>query len=197
MTVFHLLRHGEIDLPEPGCFLGQTDVALNARGRHQARFWREKFADQFFSAVWCSDLARTTETAEAVFSGRSEPIHGCREFREIHLGKWEGVPRSRIRELYPALWKARGEDLAGFRPPEGESFGDVGKRVWPMVKRIAEITSGPVCIVTHAGVIRVLVCRFLGLDLSNLFRIHLDYGSLSIVSLSAKGPRVEALNLTP
>ena len=47
-------------------------------------------------------------------------------------------------------------DLADFRPPGGESFRDLQQRVLPQIARIAEETAGTACIVTHAGVIRVL-----------------------------------------
>jgi broad specificity phosphatase PhoE len=65
------------------------------------------------------------------------------------------------------------------------------------VTRIAAETPGDACIVTHAGVIRVLICYFLLMPLSNLFRIRLDYGSLSIVSYSPERVEVCALNLRP
>jgi probable phosphoglycerate mutase len=52
-------------------------------------------------------------------------------------------------------------------------------------------------VVTHAGVIRVLICHMLQMPLSNLFRIRLDYGSLSIISYSSERVEVCALNLRP
>jgi probable phosphoglycerate mutase len=197
MTLLYLLRHGAIDWPEPECFIGQTDARLSSEGRLQANAWRNEFQDAEFTAVWSSDLARATETAGIIFAGRAAGVRTCRELREIQLGEWDGQPRSRVRESHNDLWRARGEDLAGFRPPGGESFRELQQRAVPQIGRIAEETQGSACIVTHAGVIRVLICHVLEIPLPNLFRIRLDYGSLSIVSYSSERVEVCALNLRP
>ena len=196
MTTFYLLRHGAVDW-QPGCFLGQTDALLSREGRTQAGFWRDGLAGTAFDQVWCSDLSRTVETARIIFDGRKEKIRPCRDLREIHLGDWEGVPRSDIRKSFPGLYDARGRDLAGFRPPGGESFGDLQNRVVSKVTEIAEANKEKVCLVVHAGVIRVLICHCLEMALSNLFRIQVDYAGLSIVRLSQDAVEVRAVNIRP
>ena len=195
--MLYLLRHGAIDWPEAGCFIGQTDAPLSTEGRLQAKYWRKELRKLAFTAVWSSDLRRAAETAEIIFAGRRADLQTCRQLREIQLGEWEGMPRVRVREHHSDLWSARGKDMAGFRPPGGESFRDVQQRVVPLVMRIAAQTPESACLVTHAGVIRVLICHFLQMPLSNLFRIHLDYGSLSIVSYSSAHFQVCVLNLRP
>jgi alpha-ribazole phosphatase len=197
MTLLYLLRHGAIDWPEADCFIGQTDAPLSSEGRLQANAWRSEICKMEFTAVWSSDLTRTTETAGIIFVGRAAGVQTCRKLREIQLGEWDGLPRNRVRENQPDLWRARGEDLAGFRPPGGESFRDLQERVVQQIARIAEETQGTACIVTHAGVIRVLICHVLQMPLTNLFRIRLDYGSVSIVSYSPERVEVCALNLRP
>ena len=197
MTLLYLLRHGAIDWPKADCFIGQTDAPLSAEGRRQAGAWRSELHKLEFTAVWASDLTRATETAGIIFAGRAAGVRTCRELREIKLGEWDGLPRDRVRQSHPDLWRARGEDLADFRPPGGESFRDLQQRVVPRVTRIAAETPGDACIVTHAGVIRVLICHVLQMPLTNLFRIRLDYGSLSIVSYSPERVEVCALNLRP
>jgi probable phosphoglycerate mutase len=197
MTLLYLLRHGAIDWPDADCFIGQTDAPLSAEGRRQAGAWRSELPKLEFTAVWASDLTRATETAGIIFAGRAAGVRTCRELREIKLGEWDGLPRDCVRQSHPDLWRARGEDLADFRPPGGESFRDLQQRVVPRVMRIAAETPGDACIVTHAGVIRVLICHFLLMPLSNLFRVQLDYGSLSIVSYSPERVEVCALNLRP
>lgn len=197
MSLLYLMRHGAIDWPEPECFMGQTNPPLSPEGRMQAKGWRNAFRTIELAGVWTSDLARAAEFAGILFNGRAGGVRTCRELREIHLGAWDGLPRRRVRENHPALWSARGADLAGFRPPGGESFADLEQRVLPHITRIVEETQGAVCIVTHAGVIRVLICRLLHAPLANLFRIRVDYGSLSIVSYSPERIEVCALNLSP
>jgi alpha-ribazole phosphatase len=197
MTLLYLMRHGAIDWPEPDSFIGQTDVPLSKEGRIQAKAWRNAFRQIEVADAWSSDLARAVESARILFNGRTTDVRTCQELREIHLGAWDGLPRSYVRENHPDLWRARGVDPAGFRPPGGESFADLEQRVLPHIIRIVEESQGPVCIVTHAGVIRVLICRLLHAPLVNLFRIRFDYGSLSIVSYSPERIEVCALNLSP
>jgi len=197
MALLYLLRHGEIEWPEADGFIGQTDAPLSARGRRQAYAWNHALGPMAFTAIGSSDLRRATETAAIVFAGRNLVVRSCKELREIHLGEWDGLPRRRVRERHPDLWHARGKDLAGFRPPGGESFSDLQDRVLRFVQPIAAEATGPVCLVTHAGVIRVLMCHCLQMPLSSLFRIRLDYGGMSIVAYELDRVEVCALNLKP
>jgi probable phosphoglycerate mutase len=197
MTIFYLFRHGAIGRSEAERFIGQTDSPLGPEGRLQACCWRNKLQNVGFTAAWSSDLARAAATAAIIFGGRDLPVRTTRNLREIHLGEWEGLPRHQVKERHPDLWKDRGRDLADFRPTGGESFRDVQKRAVSEVMRISAEASGNVGIVTHAGVIRVLICHFLQVPLSNLFRIRIDYGSLSIVSCTLERVEVWALNHVP
>lgn len=197
MTLLYLLRHGEIDWPKPDGFIGQIDAPLSPAGRRQAQAWRNELPPMQFTDVWSSDLARATETATIVFAGRAADFQIHSDLREIRLGEWDGLSRHHVRERHPDLWLARGRDLAGFRPPGGESFADLQERVVQRVGQIAAAAAGPVCLVTHAGAIRVLVCHCLQVPLANLFRIRLDYGGLSIVDWAPGRLEVCALNLSP
>jgi probable phosphoglycerate mutase len=195
MTVLYLLRHGAIDWPESDAFIGQTDPPLSEEGRRQALDWRNPLRQAGFSAVWSSDLKRCAETAALVFGGGQAQIRFLPGLREIRLGAWDGIPRRRIREGHPDLWEARGRDLGGFRPPGGESFRDLQQRVVSQVGSLVAEDPGPVCIVTHAGVIRVLICHCLGISLANLFRIRLDLARLSVVAMAPDRVEVLGLNL--
>lgn len=197
MTLLYLLRHGEIEWPEADGFIGQTDAPLSARGRRQAHAWSHELGSTTFTGIWSSDLRRATETAAIVFAGRNLVVRSCKDLREIHLGEWDGLPRRRVRERHPDLWHARGKDLAGFRPPGGESFSDLQERAVRRVLQIAATATGAVCLITHAGVIRVLICHCLQMPLSNLFRIRLDYGSMSMAAFEPDDVEVCALNLKP
>jgi alpha-ribazole phosphatase len=197
MTLLYLLRHGEIEWPDADGFIGQTDAPLSAQGRRQADAWNHELGPMAFTGIWSSDLRRATETAAIVFAGRNLVVRSCKELREIRLGEWDGLPRRRVRERDPDLWHARGQDLAGFRPPDGESFSDLQERVLRFLQPIAAEATGPVCLVTHAGVIRVLMCHGLQMPLANLFRIRLAYGSLSVAAYAPGRLEVFALNLKP
>ncbi len=117
--------------------------------------------------------------------------------REIHLGEWQGCTRAEIGSRFPGEWEKRGRDLAGYRPPGGESFEDLRARVVPAFEDIRKTLSGNALIVSHAGVNRVILCHVLGMPLSNLFRLDQATGSLNILHFREKEPRLKALNRVP
>ncbi|MDY6791033.1 MAG: alpha-ribazole phosphatase [Thermodesulfobacteriota bacterium] len=197
MTTLYLLRHGAIEGNDEKRFVGQIDPPLSEKGRQQAKTWHQRLKDDEFSMVLCSDLQRARETAALVCLGWRDTVRMSADLREIHLGEWDGVAMAQIRKQFPELWRARGEDFGGFRPPGGESFADLQQRVVPVVENITNQTKGKVLLITHAGVIRVLLCHVLQMPLSILFQIHLDYGALTIIEYKNYTPQVKAVNLGP
>jgi alpha-ribazole phosphatase len=196
-TMLCLMRHGAIEAAKEKRFVGQIDPPLSPDGRKQSEWQGQQLMKIPFSAVWCSDLKRAYETAEIVCRDRDLAMLSAPELREINLGQWDGVAMSQIREQFPDLWQARGEDIGRFRPPGAESFADLQQRVVPFILRIAAQSAGNTLVVTHAGVIRVLLCQVLQMPLSQLFKIHLDYGGLTIINDIHGMSRVMAVNLYP
>jgi alpha-ribazole phosphatase len=192
-----LLRHGQIETAtHEKRFIGQIDLPLNTVGRQQAAYWQSCLATLSLGAVVSSPLSRCLETARIVTGGDCE-IETISELREISLGRWEGLPISQVKKRWPDAYRQRGLDMAGFRPPDGESFLDLKRRVVPAFEAAVEKTAAPVLVVTHAGVIRMLFCHILGMPMENLFRINLGYGALTLVDLNAGGFSIQALNLLP
>ncbi len=67
-------------------------------------------------------------------------------------------------------FEARGKDICGFRPPGGESFLDLQERVFPVFNEYRKKDHACQLMVTHAGVIRVLLCHIQGLPPEDLFK---------------------------
>ncbi len=196
-SMLYLIRHGAIDATQEKRFVGQIDPPLSPDGRKQSERQGRQLANVPFSKVWCSDLKRAYETAAIVCRNRGLNLQPAPELREINLGQWDGVAMSQIREQFPDLWQARGEDIGHIRPPGAESFADLQQRVVPFIRRIAAQSAGNTLIVTHAGVIRVLLCQVLEMPLSHLFRIHLDYGGITLIKDINGMSQVMAVNLSP
>jgi broad specificity phosphatase PhoE len=193
----YLLRHGAIQTPEGGKrYIGWQDHALSDQGVRQARAWAEYFSDKALGTIYSSDLIRCLETARAIAGRCSLEPQPLPELREVSLGEWEGRRFDAVRAADPNGFHMRGRHIADHRPPGGESFADLQRRVWPVFKKLATGAHTTALFVTHAGVIRVLLCRLLGMPLKNLFRIRLAYGALSIVDFGPQGFCVRALNLT-
>ncbi len=211
----YLLRHGRTmkvggeiggDADGPRRYIGRTDVTLDAMGLAQAHWWREGFGPGRFERVLCSDLRRSLDTARVIAApgagvdGEATPVKIMSALREIDLGQWEGLAMDEVRRDFPELYAARGRDMAGFRPPDGESFGDLELRVRPVVETLVDECLNEdrdVLLVGHAGVNRVVLCRALGLPLADLFRLAQDHAGLSAVRYGPDGPRLLLLNRTP
>jgi probable phosphoglycerate mutase len=193
----YLLRHGEPDLAGEKRFVGQVDPPLNEKGLEQARLWRRELEIEEFDRICCSDLIRSHQTAEIIAADQPERLTVMRQLREIDLGAWDGLLMSEVQERFALEWKQRGENLASYRPPEGESFGDLQGRVVPLFEELVADTSGNLLVVGHAGVNRVWLCHILGIPLNNLFRLAQDYGRLSIVDCTGKPLRLITFNIAP
>ena len=166
MTTVLLLRHGEIPQSNPRCFVGQRDLPLTAVGRDQALRWRGALTRTALGGVWTSDLARCREMTGHVLGDHHPAAKPLPALREISLGEWEGLSVAEVRRLFPGEYERRGADLERVAPAGGESFAALRDRVWPALNgtlAAAGESQAPLLVVTHAGVIRTLICQSLGM----------------------------------
>ena len=192
-----LIRHGQAGDPTTKRYIGQTQTKLTQLGFSQAETLARWLATVPLERIVCSDLERCLQTAESIAGKhglQAEPDAGL---REIDLGGWDGKTFSEIKASQPEAFEQRGRNLAGFRPPGGESFADLQTRVMPVLTAIMAQATGNVAVVGHAGVNRVAFCHWLGLPLSSLFQLGQDPGCLNILEFSFRTfRRVRALNLS-
>jgi probable phosphoglycerate mutase len=193
MNTIFLLRHGEIRQSSPRRFVGRSDLPLTATGRAQMASLAGGFAHKGIERIVCSPLSRCVESANILGGGLVEP-EICADLREISLGQWEGLTVEEVCRRFPGQYEQRSRDMAGYAPPEGESFEEVRQRVWPAFQRIAEDEKITV-IVAHAGVNRVILCGILGMPLANLFRLEQDYACVNILRSDGADFVLEAMNI--
>ncbi len=192
--VLYLVRHGKIrQEDDQRRYIGQIDLPLAEEGRRQAEHLRRRMEHAEISAAYCSDLTRSRETAEIAAGGRFEVV-ARPDLREISMGEWEGRTLGDVARQSPDEYRARGEDIAGFRVPGGESFVECGRRVVSAFEDIVGRSTGNVLIVGHAGVNRLFLCHALGMPVANLFRIGQDYSCLNIIQSSNSGYQVRLMN---
>lgn len=131
--------------------------------------------------IICSDLGRCRESAllvQEVFraQGHAIDIFPDAGLREISLGQWEGLTVAEVEARWPGSHAARGADMAGFVPPQGESFAAVQARALACVERWqARYPDGCLLLVSHAGVLRTLLCHWLALPLAEVMRVPQHY----------------------
>jgi probable phosphoglycerate mutase len=192
----YLMRHGDSRPDAVRRFVGRSNHPLNETGRAQAEWWQQKLARIHFSHIYCSDLKRSEETALIIGRCSQSPMTILPNLGEIDLGRWDGMRISEVRRMFPKEYVQRGSDLAGYRPPGGESFSDLSDRVLPVFEEVVGQSGENLLIVGHAGVNRVILCHLLGMPLINLFRLEQEYGCLNILEFAAKSWVLRQINLT-
>ena len=158
-----LIRHGDLGIHRRGRYIGRTDAPLSHEGRRQAAALAGPLVLLPDGAsILVSPLCRARETAELAL-GRGNNFAVDPDLREIDFGRWEGMGYAEILAADPAAvdrWAALAEDFAF---PDGEGIGNFRKRIAAAAGRIAADPAGTAVVVTHGGVIRFLICHFLGL----------------------------------
>lgn len=174
-----LLRHGRIKDHETKRFIGATDVELDPMGIDQALYWKKAFSSLNFEAVHSSSLQRCTRTAELIANDKK--IITSPALNEIHMGKWDGCSFDQIKQQSAKEFEKRGKNLDTYKTPGGESFHDTSCRAVPYFKDCATTLKNNILFVTHAGVIRVILCHLLGIKLADLFQIKISYAQLFVI----------------
>jgi len=197
MSTLYLIRHGAIAADSAHHrFIGRLDIPLAPLGREQMQRLAAQPRLQSIGQVLSSPLGRCRESADILTAAIGcGPARIVADLAEIDLGLWEGLSKSEVETRFPGQFAARGKDLAGFRPEGGESFADLQQRCWPVLEQAADCTIEHVALVTHAGVIRVLLCRILGMPLARMFSLQQDYGCCNILQFKRKDGLVQGLNL--
>ena len=72
------------------------------------------------------------------------------------------------------------------RIANGENFIDLNNCVKEFMDKLVKQNYQKVVIVTHAGVIRSVLCRILEIPLHNAFKIPIDYGSITKININKK-----------
>ncbi len=178
----YLIRHGHICSGEKGRYIGKTDIPLSALGISQINSLIQNTLPGSFEAVFASDLARSRESARIIANHTGTQLTVLPTLREIDLGCWDGLTVQEVKKHFPGEYEKRGLNLADYRPPGGESFRDVQKRIIPVFNRLTESTRGDILIVGHAGVNRAIICHLTGIPLKRLFQIKQEYASLTVIN---------------
>jgi alpha-ribazole phosphatase len=154
------IRHAETAMA--GRFCGHSDPDLNAQGRAQLGPLAQLLSAEPIEWVYSSDLRRARSTAEAIAACRDIPSALRPALREIDFGQWEGLSWNEIEQLdpeYARQWMALYPHLPA---PAGESFQSFEARVVEEVNLLLARHAGPIAVVTHAGVLRVVLQHLCG-----------------------------------
>jgi alpha-ribazole phosphatase len=169
-----LVRHTRTVAP-PGICYGQTDL-LPASDDDMV-----KVAGQLRSypspTVFSSPLNRCRLLAEKI----SSQITFDDRLMELNFGNWEMKYWDDLRGPEVDEWM---NDFVNVSCPKGESYAQMENRVLDFINSLKFTQPKNVIIVTHAGVIRILLAKFRKIPLKNSFDIQIDYGQIDRIPLS-------------
>lgn len=186
-TIF-LVRHGEAESNLGKYFGGWLDVPLTPLGRQQARVLRKRLAREGIGRIFCSDLARTKETAALLSLGC--PVEFAKELREKSYGELEGV-RFDTETKYDKYHT----DAFARAPGGGENSADLQKRVVAYFKkRVMNAKEEKVLVISHHGPLVLLACEILGMPLKNWRRLRLGNCGLCILTKEDRMWRLKLWN---
>ena len=183
-----LIRHFPPEVT-PGVCYGRTDLPLKT----------PVHCDLTRVDGLCEQLAKRSMVNAPVFSS---PLQRCRELasvlspdyiedvrlRELDFGDWEMQTWDAIG---PAALDAWAANIAGFRPPGGETGQELQQRVLAWLREISARHHHAI-VVTHAGVIRALQAHHQRLPGMDWLKLRYDYGELQYLDFT-----LEQIQATP
>nr|WP_288833657.1 alpha-ribazole phosphatase [uncultured Flavobacterium sp.] len=165
----YLVRHTET-VCEKGICYGQTDVALKEPYLEQFEYIKSQIPVD--AIVYSSPLLRCVQLANYL----APSIITDSRLMEMHFGDWEMKKWDDIPEVDFTPWMT---DFVNVAVPNGESFVDLHHRVSDFLTAdFIKNTSKPIVLVTHAGVIRSILCAISNLPLKDAFTNKVDFGDV-------------------
>ncbi len=189
-----LIRHGEVEGSRERRFLGATDAPLTELGKQQGKSLSERLRKEASFAVFSSPLGRARETARLALAGLECEIETLDDLREIHFGEWEGLTFEEAEASDPDRVRAWCEDGAGFRFPHGESVAEFRERVCRAGEALARRPERKVVVFAHGGVIRSLICHYLGLPMEHYLLFEVLPASWTTIRLFGERGILTGLN---
>lgn len=192
-----LVRHGRTTANASGLLAGWTpDVHLDDVGTAQADAVGLRLSPLRLSAVVASPLERTRETAAAIAAhqGGSPAIEIDERIGECRYGDWTG--RSLKDLAKEPLWKTVQARPSAVTFPGGESMLHMQQRAVGAIHEWNERfgPQGLYAVVSHADVIKAILCDALGMHLDTFQRIVVDPSSVSVVRYARDGASVIRMN---
>ena len=165
--ICYLARHGKDDDTVRG---GWSQQPLTDEGKAQADELASfvQRSDLGIKRIYSSDLLRAMQTAQPVSDKLLLPIIQMPEFRETNNGILAGMQNELANKMYPGLyWNTLDWEQ---RYPGGESPREFYERIstaWDAFQKIVLEQNENVLLVTHGGVINVILSIVNGEKYSN------------------------------
>ncbi|MDP9093914.1 MAG: histidine phosphatase family protein [Actinomycetota bacterium] len=182
-----LIRHGETEWSRSGRHTGRTDVSLTAAGEAQAAALTPLFAGLHPALVLCSPRERAQATARLAGLAITSIDE---DLAEWDYGDYEGRTTAEIREQVPG-WTLWTDGV-----PNGETADQVSARADRVLLRAAsKLSAGPVILIAHGHICRVIGARWIGLPATGGARLALGTAAPSVLGSQHGIPVIDRWNI--
>ena len=183
-TQIDIIRHGE---PEGGRrYRGfSIDDPLSKVGWQQ--MWDAVPEKPQWEHIISSPLSRCLKFSEALAETMSINYSVVDNLKEIGFGSWEGRTPEDIKTNEGDALENFLRDPVNNRPEGAEPLDDFANRVWTVYEEIAEQYRGQhVLVVAHAGVIRAITSKILGMSLDDVYsQLKIEYAAVATTRIPA------------
>lgn len=170
------LRHGETE--SGGGFRGSLDDALTPLGWEQMR-QAVAVRSYSWSRIVSSPLQRCARFAEELAQRLNLPLQLEPALQELHFGAWEGQSAAALMEHQANELGRFWADPYAFTPPQGEPVLAFRARIYAAIAALRERFDGEhLLLVSHAGVMRLLLADARGLPREHLLQVDVPHGAL-------------------
>ncbi len=165
-TEIILIRHGETEWNSQQRMQGHSNSDLSEVGRGQIQALGELMKNVSFDHIYSSDSLRARQTAEAITQYSGHTLQFDQRIREKNLGVFEGLTSTEAKERHPEIYRLFKTAGANYVIYEGESTQQLLERALEFIEEIRlRHPQERVVMVTHGGVVRVLMKHALGLSI--------------------------------
>jgi len=169
-----LVRHGQTEWSRGGRHTGRTDIPLTDLGARQAGALAPIFSGLRPALVLSSPRQRAIRTAE--LAGLTVDALDD-DLAEWDYGDYEGLTSSEIHQTNP------GWTIFGSPTPGAETAMQIAERVDRVLTRAAAaLENGPVVLVSHGHLTRVMGARWIGQPVSAGAHLLLDEAAPCVLS---------------
>ena len=170
-----LVRHGETEWNRARRYQGWSDSPLTGLGVAQAEAIGHRLAalpDAARAPIVASPIGRARRTAEIIAAQLGRHPATLRfddRLKEISLGSWDGLLRKEIVARAPEVFAEHGPFGWYFHTPDGERYDEFAGRIADWLAAVGE---GPLIVVAHGVVTRVLRGLYGGLPRDRALRLE-------------------------
>jgi probable phosphoglycerate mutase len=197
MSRIVIVRHGETIWHTENRYAGRSDIALTAKGLAQADELAQWALTAGITAVWSSTLSRARNTALPAAKALGLPLQTDEKLIELDFGQAEGLTSEEMSQKIPEARAAfRVNPVLNFLPG-GEDPVCAAERVVTALYAIAELAGpdGRSLVVAHSTLLRLALCRMLGIQLSQYRTVFPQLNNCSITEVeTAPGGIVSLLS---